>query len=108
LGEERVQGDPRGPGGPPYFALLYDKLVNLYGADFGTDLFRVSDRALEGVALEITHKDSTLKPTAPEQSKLARAVRRHALLVAPQSIVESDAGLMSDLEKTWKWDDESL
>jgi hypothetical protein len=41
-------------------------------------------------------------------SKLSRAVRRHALLVDPQSIVESDAGLMADLERQWKQNDKDL
>jgi hypothetical protein len=41
-------------------------------------------------------------------SKLSRAVRRHALLVDPQSIVESDSALMADLERQWKQDDKTL
>jgi hypothetical protein len=39
---------------------------------------------------------------------LARAVRRNALLVDPQSIVESDSALMADLERQWKQDDKAL
>ncbi len=41
-------------------------------------------------------------------SKLGRAVRRHALLVPPGSIVESDAALMTELEAQWRRDDETL
>jgi hypothetical protein len=52
----------------------------------------------QGETVEVVYKSS----------KLARAVRRHALLVPPESIVESDAGLMAELEKTWKRDDRKL
>jgi antitoxin (DNA-binding transcriptional repressor) of toxin-antitoxin stability system len=73
--------------------------VSLNATDFHKNLFQVLDRALQGEAVEITYKGSKLRLTAsPERSKLASAVRRHALLVDPQSIVESDASSMADLE----------
>jgi hypothetical protein len=73
------------------------------------ELFHVLDRALQGETVEVVYKGSTLRVTAPaDGSKLARAVRRHALLVDPQSIVESDTALMADLEHQWdhehRWD----
>ena len=37
-----------------------------------------------------------------EGSKLARAKRQHALLVDPDSIVASDAELMTELEAGWR------
>jgi antitoxin (DNA-binding transcriptional repressor) of toxin-antitoxin stability system len=83
--------------------------VDLNATDFRKNLFRVLDRALQGEAIEITYKGVKLRLTPPpDQSKLARAVRRQSLLVKPQSIVESDASLMAELEKGWKRDDESL
>jgi hypothetical protein len=72
-------------------------------------LFHVLDRALQGETVEVVYKGSTLRVVAPSDgSKLSRAVRRHALLVDPQSIVESDTGLMADLERQWKQDDNTL
>jgi antitoxin (DNA-binding transcriptional repressor) of toxin-antitoxin stability system len=83
--------------------------VGLNATEFRKNLFRVLDRALQGEAVEITYKGAKLRLTPPpDQSKLACAVRRHALLVDPQSIVEADASLMADLEKGWRQDDESL
>jgi hypothetical protein len=73
------------------------------------NLFQVLDRAIQGETIEVVYKGSKLRVTSPAAgSKLARAVRRHALLVDPQSIVESDAGLMEDLERSWKQDDKDL
>jgi antitoxin (DNA-binding transcriptional repressor) of toxin-antitoxin stability system len=73
------------------------------------NLFHVLDRALQGETVEIVYKGSTVRVIAPSDgSKLSRAVRRHALLVDPQSIVESDSALMADLEHQWKQDDRAL
>jgi antitoxin (DNA-binding transcriptional repressor) of toxin-antitoxin stability system len=73
------------------------------------NLFQVLDRALQGETVEIVYKGSKLRVVSPAAgSKLARAVRRHALLVDPQSIVESDSALMADLERQWKQDDKDL
>ena len=73
------------------------------------NLFRVLDRAIQGETVEVVYKGAKLRVVAPaDGSKLSRAVRRHALLVDPQSIVESDAGLMADLERQWKQDDKDL
>jgi len=73
------------------------------------NLFKVLDRALQGETVEILYKGSKLRVTAPSAgSKLARAVRRNALLVDPQSIVESDSALMADLGRQWKQDDKAL
>jgi antitoxin (DNA-binding transcriptional repressor) of toxin-antitoxin stability system len=81
----------------------------LTATDLRKNLFQVLDRALQGEAVEVVYKGSKLRlvPT-PGGSKLARAVRRHSLLVQPESIVESDAGLMAELEKKWKRDDRNL
>lgn len=88
---------------------MYNNLMDLNATEFRKNLFQVLDRALQGEAVEITYKGAKLRLTPPpDQSKLARAVRRHALLVDPPSIVESDARLMADLEKGWKRDDKAL
>ena len=73
------------------------------------NLFQVLDRALQGETVEIVYKGSKLRVVSPVAgSKLSRAVRRHALLVDPQSIVESDSALMADLERQWKHEDKDL
>jgi hypothetical protein len=73
------------------------------------NLFQVLDRAIQGETVEVVYKGTKLRLVAPtDVSKLSRAVRRHALLVDPQSIVESDTGLMADLERQWKQDDKDL
>lgn len=88
---------------------MYNSLMVLNATDFRKNLFQVLDRAVQGEAVEITYKGAKLRlMPPPDRSKLARAVRRHALLVDPQSIVESDASLMAELEEGWKRDDESL
>jgi hypothetical protein len=54
------------------------------------NLFQRMDRALQGELVEIKWRASKLRLAAPEgRSKLSRAVRRHALQVHPDSIVES-------------------
>jgi hypothetical protein len=40
--------------------------------------------------------------------KLAGFVRRHALRVDPQSIVESDVAFMDAFEKRWEQDDRAV
>ena len=73
------------------------------------NLFQVLDRALQGETVEIVYKGAKVRVVAPAAgSKLSRAVRRHALLVDPQSIVESDSSLMADLDRQWKQDDKAL
>lgn len=76
--------------------------MSITATSFRKNLFQVFDRAVHGETIEITWKGSALRLVPPQSgSKLERAVRRHALLVSPDSIVESDAGLMVELEKKW-------
>ena len=83
--------------------------MELNATEFRKDLFKVLDRALHGEPVEIAYKGSKIRLVAPQaKSKLAGAIRRHALLVDPQSIVESDPDLMADLERRWVRDDKSL
>ena len=83
--------------------------MELNATDLRKNLFKVLDQALHGEPVEIVYKGSKLRLVAPAGgSKLAGAVRRHALRVDPQSIVESDANLMADLEKQWARDDKEL
>ncbi len=72
-------------------------------------MFEVMEKAAGGETVEITWKGSKLRLSPPEGgSKLSRAVRRNALLVAPEAIVESDSGLMAELEAKWRVDDSEL
>lgn len=88
---------------------MYAIVVEITATNLRKNLFKVLDRALHGESVEITYKGSKLRLTAPQGgSKLAGAVRRHALRVDPQSIVESDGSLMADLQKRWKRDDKTL
>jgi hypothetical protein len=83
--------------------------MELNATTFRKHLFEVLERATNGESIEITWKGSKLRLAAPEGgSKLARAVRRKALLVPPESIVESDSGLMAELEVKWSEDDRQL
>jgi antitoxin (DNA-binding transcriptional repressor) of toxin-antitoxin stability system len=83
--------------------------MGLTATDLRKNLFHVLDRALKGEPVEVVYKGSKLRLTPmPGGSKLSRAVRRHALLVPPDSIVESDAELIAELEKKWKRDDKTL
>jgi antitoxin (DNA-binding transcriptional repressor) of toxin-antitoxin stability system len=83
--------------------------MELKATEFRKDLFKVLDRALQGEPVEINYKGSKLRIVPPPGgSKLAGAVRRHALLVDPQSIVESDVNLMADFEVQWKQGDKDL
>ncbi len=82
--------------------------MELTATEFRKDLFRVLDSALHGEPIEIRYKGSKLRLLPPASgSKLSAAVRRHGLLVNPQSIVESDVDLMSDLKKQWTHDDDT-
>ena len=88
---------------------MYNINVELTATNLRKDLFKILDRALHGESIEIVYKGSKLRLSPPPKgSKLAGAVRRHALRVDPQSIVESDSELMADLQKKWKRDDRAL
>jgi hypothetical protein len=88
---------------------MYTMGVELTATNLRKDLFKVLDRALRGESVEIVYKGSKLRLSSPSAgSKLAGAVRRHALRGDPQSIVESDAVLMKDFQKRWKRDDRAL
>ncbi len=76
---------------------------------FRKHMFQVFERSVRGETVEITWKGARLRLALPGgASKLSHAVRRHALLVPPESIVESDAGLMAELETKWREDDREL
>lgn len=69
------------------------------------DLFTALDKVAGGEPLEIVHKGHTIR-LIPEQngSKLSRMVRRDTLLVAPESITDSDPELLADMEAEWEGD----
>ena len=73
------------------------------------DLFHNLDLVVQGEPLVITYKGVHLRLAAAENgSKLARAVRRNALLVDSGSIVSSDADLMETLNSKWAEEDKKL
>jgi len=73
--------------------------TTLTATDFRKNLFQTLDQAIHGERIQIVYKGSTLRLVAPANtSKLSRAVRRNALLVDPQAIVESDSELMAEVE----------
>ncbi len=83
--------------------------TDLKPTQFRKHMFEILDLAIHGEPVEITYKGSRLTLSVqPTGSKLARAVRRNALQVAPQSIVESDAGLMGEFETAWAKSDKEL
>ncbi|MFN7924578.1 MAG: hypothetical protein U0Q16_31035 [Bryobacteraceae bacterium] len=77
--------------------------------EFRRTLFQSLDQAIEGEVIVIDYKGARLRLTAePAGSKLARLVRRNALIVDPDSIVESDSELMDSLESHWAEEDKRL
>ena len=88
---------------------MYAVVMDLSATVFRKNLFQTLDRALQGEQIEIVYKGARVRllPRTGE-SKLARAVRRHALRVKPQSIVESDSSFMAELDRKWKKDDKNL
>ena len=73
------------------------------------DLFHNLDLVVQGEPVVITYKGVYLRLVAAESgSKLARAVRRNALLVDPESIVSSDAEFMDTLNSKWAEEDKKL
>ena len=83
--------------------------MELNATEFRKSLFQTLDRVLQGDPVAITYKGARLRLVASEGgSKLARAVRRNALLVDPDSIVRSDADLMRELDAAWEAKDRQL
>lgn len=76
---------------------------------FRKHLFEILDLAIHGEQVGISYKGSRVMLSMPQgESKLGGAVRRHALLSDPESIVNSDAGLMGELEHSWAESDKTL
>jgi antitoxin (DNA-binding transcriptional repressor) of toxin-antitoxin stability system len=76
---------------------------------FRKHLFEILDLAIHGEQVGISYKGSRVTLSMPlGESKLARAVRRNALLVDPEGIVSSDAGLMGEFEHAWAESDKTL
>jgi hypothetical protein len=88
---------------------MYTNLMDVKATQFRKHMFKILDLAIHGEAVEITYKGARLTLSSPPSgSKLAHAVRRNALLVDPESIVKTDAGLMADLETAWMKSDREL
>jgi hypothetical protein len=84
-------------------------MEDLKATKFRKHLFEILDLAIHGESVGISYKGSMVMLSLPPgESKLARAVRRNALVVDPESIVSSDAGLMGEFEQAWAKSDQSL
>jgi antitoxin (DNA-binding transcriptional repressor) of toxin-antitoxin stability system len=82
--------------------------MKVTATDLRKSLFHTLDLVIRGEPVMITYKGVQLRLVAEGGSKLARAVRRNALLVDPDSIVSSDADLMATLNSKWAADDNHL
>ncbi len=81
--------------------------MKLTATEFRKRLFPLLERVASGEMIEVVYKGTVVKITPGQSSsKLARLKRQHALLCDPDSIVESDRELMTEMESEWKkdWD----
>lgn len=79
--------------------------MKLTATEFRKNLFTVLERVLEGEAVEIGYKGSSIRVTSSSsKSKLARAKLRGALQCDPDSIVHSDKKLLAEMEAEWRKD----
>jgi hypothetical protein len=84
-------------------------MEDLKATKFRKHLFEILDLAIHGESVGISYKGSMVMLSLPPgESKLARAVRRNALVVDPESIVSSDTDLVSEFEQAWAKSDQSL
>jgi hypothetical protein len=84
-------------------------MEDVKATNFRKHMFEILDLAIHGEQIGISYKGSmVMLSTPPGESKLARAVRRNALLVDPDSIVSSDAGLMDELQEKWAESDRKI
>jgi hypothetical protein len=84
-------------------------MEELKATKFRKHLFEILDRAVHGEQVGVSYKGALVMLSLQAgESKLARAVRRNALIVHPESIVNSDAALMSEFQHAWAEDDGTL
>jgi len=90
--------------------MVYTSHMNdVKATKFRKHLFEILDLAIHGEQVGISYKGSMVMLSVPPgESKLARAVRRNALIADPESIVSSDAGLMAEFEHGWAESDKTL
>jgi antitoxin (DNA-binding transcriptional repressor) of toxin-antitoxin stability system len=82
--------------------------MEMNATEFRRTLFQTLDRAIQGEPVAITYKKARLRLVAGDGgAKLARAVRRNALVVDPDSIIRSDVELMRDFEQQWSTEDKA-
>jgi antitoxin (DNA-binding transcriptional repressor) of toxin-antitoxin stability system len=82
--------------------------MSVTATQFRKALFTTLDRAVQGETVEIIYKGTTILLKTAATSKLARAVRRPTILVNPDELVEPDANLMTELERKWATESETL
>lgn len=84
-------------------------MTSVRSTEFRKNMFEVLDLVSHGQKFDIVYKGAKLTlSSAGGGSKLARVVRRNALQVDPESIVESDAALMGEFASAWAKSDKEL
>lgn len=83
--------------------------MEINATEFRRTLFKALDQAVRGEVVAVHYRGTRILLNAEQGgSKLARAVRRHALKVDPDAIVNSDVELMEELDAKWRAEDEQL
>jgi prevent-host-death family protein len=83
--------------------------MKMTATELRKDLFQSLDRAMSGEPVIVTYKGVVFQlATKDTRSKMSRLVRRHSLLVDPDSIIGSDKELMAELEAKWAEEDKLL
>lgn len=84
--------------------------MDMNATEFRKTLFRTLDQAIAGAPVSVTYKGERIRLVLATTggSKLARAVRRDALVADPDSIVGPDPELMRSLKKKWSAEDKRL
>jgi hypothetical protein len=88
--------------------MMYITVMSLTATEFRKNLFATLERVAAGDSIDVLYKGATIRLSAHgTTSKLGRAKRQHALRADPESIIGSDAALLTDLERDWKreWSD---
>lgn len=82
---------------------MYTVHMRVTATQFRKDLFKLMERALQGEAVEVAYKGSTVRvASGGSHSKLGRAKRQHALIGDPDAIVHTDKKLIASLESEWR------
>lgn len=86
-------------------AVVYTEVMRVTISEFRKNIFALTDRALEGEAIEFSHKGRTLrlKPDATE-SKLSRLKVRKVFVDPGDSLKRIKARMNREMQKEWEKD----